>query len=141
MTLDDYMTDWSQDSNIQLDKVHFESLKVPQLHSKYMNFLTSERIKYRKLLEKRNKLSSDLESYYLGQLDGRDIGREAYQILETKTSALKKVQSDQDMIKLNLNIILQEEIVLFLKDVIQSIHNRNFSIKNYIDYQKFLLGS
>lgn len=140
LKLEEYMNEWGSDSIIDTSNISMESLKVPRLHSKYMNFLSSERIRYKKLIEAKNKLEVDLEDYYLGKLDGRDIGRDPYQMTETRTSASKKVSTDKDMVKVNLALLTQEEIVLFLKDVIQSINNRNFTIKNYVDIQKFLNG-
>ena len=141
MNIDEYRDMWAEDAAIDTENVHVESLKVPKLHSKYLIYLSKERVKYKTLMEKRNKLASDLEEYFLGRLDGKEIGRPAHQTIDTKTSAQRKIQADADMQKLNLALIVQEEIMLFLKDIIQSIHNRNFTIKNYIDYKKFLNGA
>ena len=132
---------WSVDSKINPNDVGNESLNIPLLHSKYLNIMSKERLIYKALLEKKKQISSTLEDYYDGKIDGRDIGREPCQIkYSTKSQLEKAVESDKEIIQINLKIAASEEIVLFCKEVIHSINQRNFIIKNYIDFKKFTEG-
>jgi hypothetical protein len=142
MNIKDYQTEWSKDCKIDYARVHEESLNISVLHSKYMNFLSSERLKYRSLTEKKKKLESKLHDYYEGIIDGKDIGREPFQIrLATKTQVDKRVDNDIETVKVNLEVAFAEENVLFLKEVINAINQRSFNIRNYIEYVKFSGGS
>jgi hypothetical protein len=50
------------------------------------------------------------------------------------------IESDNDIIDLSLKIGMQGEKVEFLESIIKSLHNRNFLIKNAIDFIKYLSG-
>lgn len=141
MNLQDYQNEWTKDSAIDKDKIDIESLQVPKLHSKYLNFLSTERSKLKKLTKKKDVLHNILIDYYLGVIDGKDINRVPWQVTETKASAARRVDADKTMRKLLETIDDIEENVLFLKEVIFSINQRNFSIKNYNDWFKFTQGN
>ena len=50
------------------------------------------------------------------------------------------MDADQDIIDLNLKIGTQQEKVEFLESVIKTIINRNFVIKNAIEWNRFTMG-
>jgi hypothetical protein len=50
------------------------------------------------------------------------------------------MDADPDVIKINLQIGVQEEKVDVLESIIKIISNRGFSIKSYIDWKKFENG-
>jgi radical SAM superfamily enzyme len=50
------------------------------------------------------------------------------------------LDGDQDMIKVNLQLGVQEEKVEVLDSIIKTIGNRGFQLKNYIDWKKFENG-
>jgi len=136
----DYQSEWSEDHKIDQTDLATESTNIPYLHSKYMNYLSSERLKMRKMSEKQRKLKSELLDYYQGNVDGKDIGRNPWPLTESKSSAEKRVDNDSEIIKMNLIMYELEEIVLFLKEVVVNINNRGFAIKNAIDWKKFTNG-
>lgn len=141
MKLQDITNEWTQDSVIDNSKIEAESLKVPLLHSKYLTILSQERILYHQLNLERKKLEMTLDDYYTGKIDGKSIGRLPFQLTETKSSASKRVETDEDLVKLTLRIAIQEEKILSLKEIINSINRRSFDIKNHIDYLKWAGGS
>jgi hypothetical protein len=51
------------------------------------------------------------------------------------------IEADQDIIKLNLRIAMQQEKVDALESIIRSINNRGFLIKNAIEFAKFQVGA
>jgi hypothetical protein len=140
MSLQKYIQEWIKDSILDKSKIDTESLKVPLLHAKYLQFLSNERLQLKNLDQDKKKLEQNLEDYYTGKIDGKSINREPYQIVETKTSAQKRIESDPQIIKFNKDYIEKEEIVLFLKEVIISLNQRGFAIKNHIDYMRFIKG-
>lgn len=141
MDIKEYREEWQKDSKIDNTKIDLESLKISELHSKYLNFLSAERLRYRKLLEEKAKLEQKLTDYYEGVIDGKDIGREPFQLkLTTNSQITKRVQADKEYIACNLKISLVEESTLFLKEVLGSINQRSFNIKNYIEWCKFMGG-
>lgn len=132
---------WEKDAAIDKYDIGNEGAKIPLLFQKYMTYLSKERLAYKLFLEEKKQLELVLEDYFMGRIDGKSIDRPAYQFTETKTSALKKIDSDPEMKKLNLRILEQEEVVLFLKEVIEHIKQRNFQLKVIVDWVKFNNGS
>jgi len=141
MKLSDLQTEWKADSKIEPMTIAESAIGVPNLHSKYLTFLSSERVRLRALVAERAILEKKLEDYFEGRIDGRDIGRGPFQhVVSTKSKLEKLINSDPEMMAVNLAMVESEEIVGFLKEVITSINGRNFTIKNYIDYQRWLNG-
>ena len=142
MTLDELQTLWSEDAKIDVHTMGDASINIPSLQQKYLTLLANERILYKRLLLKREKLELQLEDYFEGKIDGKDIGRAPYQhIPGMKESMRKRVSTDDEMIKMNLAIIIAEEKMLYLKEIVRDINQRNWYIKNWLDYQKWTNGS
>ena len=51
------------------------------------------------------------------------------------------MEADKDVVELGLKIGLQQEKIDFLESIIKTIINRNFVIRNGIDWQKFTMGA
>jgi Recombination, repair and ssDNA binding protein UvsY len=142
MTLEHYADLWEKDADIDQSNAGEESLRIPVLHHKYMKQLSIERMKKNRLVEKHKILISKIEGYYRGQIDGKDIGREPYLLTHrTNDEIRRKLEADEELIRYNIAIMQQEEIVQFLISVIAQINQRNYIIKNYIDFLKFTNGA
>lgn len=136
------MEEWTKDSPISKEKLDIESIQVPILHGKYLSFLSKERIFLHTLMREKKKLSSILEDYYSGHIDGRDIGREPFQgVIKTASGIQAKVDSDKSIVDINLKIALVEENILYLKEVLDSIKQRQWNIRNSIEFMKFMSGA
>ena len=140
LKLSDIQTEWSKDSIIDKTELTDASLNVHKLHSKYMNILNGERMAYRTLLEEKKKLIQKLEDYYNGKIDGKDIGRDPWQLTESRALVEKRIEMDKELIDFNLKTFNQEEKVLLLKEVISSINQMSFNIRNAIEMIKFNQG-
>ena len=67
ITLDDIKSQWAEDSKLDNDLLDNESTKIPQLHSKYLNYLSDVRlIKIRKEQEYKTLIREKFE-YYTGK--------------------------------------------------------------------------
>lgn len=137
----DYIALWEKDAPVDKHEIGNESAKIPLLFQKYMTYLSKERLAYKLFLEEKKQLEIVLRDYFTGKIDGKEIGRPAHQLVETKESAGKRIDTDSEMRKLNLKIAEQEEIVLFLKEVIEHIKQRNFQLRVIVDWIKFSNGN
>lgn len=142
MKIEDYQKEWECDSKIDGDSLDEESLKIPQLHSKWLKFFSDERLIYKKLLRKKEEQVQILTDYYSGLIDGKDIGRPPWQYkTETKSAIQKRVETDKVILKLQELIDEKEEIILFIKEVVTSINFRNNTIGNAIKFKQWTQGS
>ena len=60
-TLDDLFDLWAEDSKIDRTELGEESIKIPQLHSKYYKLYSTERLKSVKLQEDLKILKKDYQ--------------------------------------------------------------------------------
>lgn len=143
MKLDDILNLWSEDCIVDKTELSDEALKIPKLHSKYLRIYTEERLALRKLEEDKRELIKTKHDYYRGTLPEEDLranGWEPFQYNVLKSDIPMHIDADQDVIKTNLRIAMQQEKVDTLESIIKSISNRGFLIKSAIDFEKFKVG-
>jgi hypothetical protein len=144
MKLDEILDLWAEDCNMDRTELGEEALKIPKLHSKYLRTFTEERLLLRKLEAERKELVLLKSDYYRGVLPEEDLksnGWEPFRLSVIKSDVPTYIEADQDIIKLNLRIAMQQEKVDALEAIIKSISNRGYLIKSAIDYEKFKMGA
>ena len=143
MKLDEIHSLWSQDCEISRIELGEEALKIPKLHSKYLRMFSDERMLLRKLEEDRSTLKLLKIDYYRGVLPEEDLranGWEPFRLSVLKSDIPMYLDADQDIIKINLKISVQQEKVDTLEAIIKSISNRGYLIKSAIDWERFKVG-
>jgi hypothetical protein len=105
---------------------------------------TNAKLSRLRIYEKRKEIKRKLTEYYSGDLnnpeDIKEIGREPFNKKLLNTQVQTYVDSDDEMININLKIGYQDELIKLLEDIVKTIHTRNFIIKNSLDYQRFMNG-
>jgi hypothetical protein len=144
MKLEEIHEWWAVDCEVDRTELGEESLKIPKLHSKYLRVYSEERMLLKRLEEERKQFAHLKNDYYRGILAEEDLkehGWEPFRLNVLKSDVPMYVDSDTDMIKLNLRIAMQQEKVDILESIIRSINNRGYLIKNAIEYEKFKVGA
>jgi hypothetical protein len=77
----------------------------------------------------------------MAEEDLKANGWEPFRLNVLKSDIPMYIEADQDIIKTNLRIAMQQEKVDSLESIIRSINNRGFLIKNAIEYEKFKVGA
>ena len=144
MNLDEVVDIWIADSKVDETELSRESLKTPLLHAKYLKMYSEEAVKLKSLYVKRKRIQNTLNAYYKGDLnnpeDLKEIDREPWSRKVLRQEVQEYVDADEDMVKINIRIGYQEEIVSALKEIIKAINTRGFAIKNAIDFLKWSGG-
>ena len=144
MNIEDIMDLWSEDVKIDNIDLDTESLKIPNLHAKWLNILTKERQKLRSLTLKKQRLAKTLGEYYRGEMSEqelKDLGREPYLKTVLKADIHSYVDTDNDMIKLNLRASYQQEVVDVVEEIMKAVNGRQWNIRNAIEWRKFSNGA
>jgi hypothetical protein len=85
-----------------------------------------------------------LIEYYSGDLNDpetlNDINREVWAKKVLKSELDTYIDSDTEMIQELLQLAMQEEKVNYLTSIIKRIENRNWEIRNAIEWNKFQAG-
>ena len=140
-SLDQVQEMWQRDSVIDPDNLHDESLKIPQLHSKYYTIYNTTILLREKARETYNKVKLDRYNYYTGKATAEVYAEEPFPYKVRDKEALQRhMDADERLNKIDLKIRYYDVILKFLEEVIKMITNRNYSIKNAIDWHKFAAG-
>lgn len=143
MKLEEIHELWAQDCEMSPYELGQEALKVPKLHSKYLQIFSQEKMILKKMDEDRKQLILLKYDYYRGVLPEEDLraqGWEPFRLSVIKSDVGKYIDADQDIIKLNLKVSVQQEKVDTLEAIIKAITNRGFLIKSAIDWERFKVG-
>lgn len=143
MKLEELHDLWAVDSNIDRSELGEESLKIPQLHSKYFKLFSNERLLLRKLEDDYNKLHLLKSEYYNGTISEEDLkanGWEPFMLKILKADVGNYLRADPELSKLQLRIEMQNEKIDFLESIIKNLPSRGYQIKSAIDWIKFTHG-
>ena len=143
MNLSDYRNHAENDLIIDETQLDTESLRTPQIHSKYLNFLMDEKLHLAKLQYEYKVLRRKKWLYYTGKISQEELeeeGWEPFQLNVLKTDIDKFMESDEDLQNIDIKIKYKETVVNYLQDVIKIINNRQWNIRSAIDWLKFTNG-
>jgi hypothetical protein len=143
MTLDDIRKEIERDVRLDETALDIESLKIPQLHSKYLNFLMDERLSLA-------KISSDYDTtlrikweYYTGKMSQEQLtahGWEPFALKVLRNDLDLYLNSDADISKARQRVVYQKEKISLLEEIVKELNNRHWKIRNAIDWRKFVNG-
>lgn len=144
MNIDEILENWQEDAKVDKTELGEEALKIPKLHHKYYQFFVKERMILRKLESDMKQLKLD-KYEFLTQGPNEETKDKGWR-LPPKGMILKGdvpmyLEADQDIVNLSLKIGYQQEKIDILDSIIKTIMNRNFIIRNAIDWQKFTMGA
>ena len=143
MKLEEIQELWIRDREIDISELATESIRIPQIHDKYLKIYVDEKIKLRKLQLNLAKISKMKSDYYSGRMSQEELDRLEWQpflVKVLKGEVNSYVESDDDIIKLKETIALMEEKINYIDSVIRMINNRGFQIKSAIDWIKYKDG-
>ena len=143
MKLEEIQEFWNADREIDITELANESVRIPQIHDKYLKIYIDERIRLKGLQFELTKLVRLKTDYYAGKLTQEELEKLGWeQFLERllKNEISTYIEADDDIIKLKKNIVLLEEKIHYLDSIIKMISNRGFQIKSAIDWIKYKNG-
>jgi len=143
MKIEDIIKMWSEDSNIDKNDTIEESVRTIRLHAKYYEIFIRERLKLAQMDEEKNTILYLKNEHYNGDLDFETLkehGWPQFQKKILKSDIERHIKADKDVINFNLKYAVQKEKALALQEIIKSLNQRTFHIKNINDAKKFAAG-
>ena len=146
---DHIKSEWNKDTEIDFqfkNKEYSEdlaklSLEIPFQHNKYLNHYTDlSQIKTSLEFEIR-KLVREKREYYGGEADPKVYAEKPFGS-SIKTAEKMKVylESDEEIINLEAKIKYVDQALHYLDQVLSMISQRNYHVKNAIEWEKFING-
>ena len=132
---------WEQDSRIDLDNLHTESLNIPILHSKYFEIYNTIILLKKKAEQQKKNIRHQRYEYFTGKADP-----DVYLVnpfpkkIRDKETLQGYLDSDEKLSQSSLKVDYYDVMLSYLQDIMKMIHQRNYQIKNAIDFQKFASG-
>ena len=125
-------------NDLELD---IESLRIPSLHSKYLQLLTEHSLLLKKTQGEYAVLKRDRWIHYAGKAGGEHYQKTPFPLgLKTKAEVDTFIEADEDIRELKGKVEYYETVVDYLQEIVKSISNRSFQIKNAIEWRKFEAG-
>ena len=141
MDLEKIQEMWQNDSTIDPDNLHDESLKIPQLHSKYYTIYNTITLLREKARESYNRVRLERHNYYTGKAPAEVYVEDPFPYKVRDKEALQRyMEADEKLNSIDLKIRYYDVMLKFLEEIIKTIANRTFQIKNAIEWHRFQAG-
>jgi len=141
MNLEQIQEMWEKDSHIDPDNLHDESLKIPQLHSKYYTLYNTITLLRERAREQYSKVRLERYNYYTGKAPAEVYVEEPFPYKVREKDAIQRhLEADDKMNKVDMKIKYYDIMLKFLEEVIRAVSNRTYQIKNAIEWNKFQAG-
>ena len=138
INLDKIQSMWQEDCKIDIDNMHEESIKVPQLHSKYHEILNNLILLRTKAQKIQKSVRHERYEYYSGKADPDVYEREPFpKKVRDKDALIRYMDADDRVSDANLKVEYYDVMINYTESILKQISNRTYQIKNSIDWHKF----
>jgi hypothetical protein len=140
--LDELMTEWEKDSQIDRTEPGKALIDIPKLHSKYLRILSNHKLLIKDAEFKYARMKKIKWEYYTGRMGDAELKRHGWDpfpfVLKSDISTY--LDADEELNKYIASKLLHEEIVECCEMILKELHSRTFQLKSFIDWEKFIQG-
>lgn len=145
MTLEELHDLWDADCKIDGDHLDRESIRTPNLHSKYLRFLIQHKMKLAALETDYKLMRQKKFRYYRGEM-GRaeleDSGWEQWQGVKPLKNEMEEfLDGDSDLNKITIKCEYIKNMIEAFESILNQIKARDWQIRNAIQWKQFIAGS
>tara|TARA_B110000285_G_C15080894_1_gene593423 strand:- start:118 stop:561 length:444 start_codon:yes stop_codon:yes gene_type:complete len=146
MNLDELKIQWAKDCEIDDIQLDNASLEVPKLHAKYQDLLTSKILVSKQYQNKYNDLLKDKWLWFNGKMSEDEVKTRGWNpdpfdgLKIMKNDMQIFFNADKDLQEMNAKVEYLKVTIDFLKECMQNITWRHQTIRNTIDWRKFMAG-
>jgi len=141
INLDKIQSMWQEDCKIDIDNMHEESIKVPQLHSKYHEILNNLILLRTKAQKIQKSVRHERYEYYSGKADPEVYEKEPFpKKVRDKDALIRYIDADDRVSEANLKVEYYDVMINYTESILKQLSNRTYQIKNSIEWHKFQAG-
>ena len=141
INLDKIQSMWQEDCKIDIDNMHEESIKVPQLHSKYHEILNNLILLRTKAQKIQKSVRHERYEYYSGKADPEVYEKEPFpKKVRDKDALIRYMDADDRVSDANLKVEYYDVMINYTESILRQISNRTYQIKNSIEWHKLQAG-
>jgi hypothetical protein len=132
---------WEEDSKIDPDNLHMESLNTASLHAKYFDIYNNILLLKKKAEQQKRNIRHQKYEYYTGKADPDVYIENPFpKKIRDKDTLQKYMDADESLSQASLKVEYYDVMLSYIQDILKMIHSRTYQIKNAIDYQRFASG-
>ncbi len=133
---------WANDSKIDPDNLHTESLNIPVLHSKYYDIYNNLMLLRKKAEQQRKNIRHDRYEYFSGKADPEVyIDNPFPKKIRDKETMQKYLDADTKLSGISLKIEYYDVMLRFIEEILKMVSQRTYHIKNSIEFMRFTSGA
>ena len=132
---------WEEDSEIDKDNLHDESLKIPQLHAKYFDLYNTIFLLRKKADQQRKNIRHERYEYFSGKSDPDVYIKDPFpKKIRDKDTMQKYLDADEKLSNSSLKIEYYDTMLTYIESILKVIQNSTYQIKNAIEFMRFQSG-
>ena len=141
--LEQVLENWEKDSVIDQTEPARELIRIPLLHSKYLNVLTKSKLASKKAHFDYLQMKKKKWEYYTGKLSQDELDEYRWEPFPftLKSDINLYIESDPDLIKLLQKKIVHDEIVSVIEAIMSELKSRTFQLRDVITWERFINGA
>ena len=141
LDLDAIQRMWEQDSKIDPDNLHTESLNIPILHSKYFEIHNTILLLKKKAEQQKKNIRHQKYEYFTGKADPDVYLENPFpKKVRDKETLQGYLDSDEKLSQSSLKVDYYETMLIYVDSILKMISNRTYQIKNAIEFMRFAAG-
>jgi len=132
---------WEQDSKIDVDNLHTESLNIPSLHAKYFDIYNNIILLKKKAEQQKKNIRHERYEYFTGKADPDVYVENPFpKKIRDKETLQKYLDADEKLSSVCLKVEYYDTMLNYLESILKVIQNRTYQIKNAIEFIRFTAG-
>jgi len=140
MDLETIQSMWAKDSVIDDVLLDEASIKIPQLHSKYLSLHNEFSLLHKKATHELKTLQHKKTLYYSGKDLPEEYEKEPFPYKVMKSDVLSWVAVDETIQKVEMKLHYYETVLHCVTEILKQVHQMSYNIKNMIEWRRFTNG-
>jgi len=145
ITIDEVLSEWKVDAHIDESNISKEIIRVPYLHSKYLEYYIHFKQKVASADSKKNKTAWQKRQYFRGEMDAENLKKNGWSqwngLKPSATELNQLLEFDSDMNDLTRLVAEYKTSASGCEYILTQLKGREYALKSLIEYQRFLSGS
>ena len=145
MNLDEILSNWKADVEVDPHQLEKEIFRTPNLHAKYLEVFVYMKARFAAAEKKIGQMKYLKRKYYRGEMTREDLEKynwTQFQGLKPSNSELQSMfDMDPELNELEEKLAYFKTGVAALEYIMKQIGIRDYSLKSVIEYRKFCGGN
>ena len=129
---------WERDSKIDQVMLDESSLKIPQLHQKYLTLLNEYTLLLKKKQQELKVMKHNKWLFYSGKHVPKDSEPFPYKV--SRSEVTNWIEVDEDINRVEMKVEYYNTVLRTLEEILKQVHQLSYNIKNAITWRTFTSG-